>query len=89
MPCNGVFSYFYTKPSTSTKWERKKTYLHKESHIRLFLFCPKYWTKSMWIFCEARTKRSTEGYEQKGQVSIRPFFAIDIFQKQLHIWDQH
>ena len=41
------------------------------------------------FFCEARTKRSVEVYEQKGQVSIRPFFAIDIFQKQLHIWDQH
>ncbi len=41
------------------------------------------------FFCEAQTKRSVEMYEQKGQVSIRPFFAIDIFQKQLHIWNQH
>ena len=41
------------------------------------------------FFSEARTKSSIEVHEQKGRVSIRPFFGIDIFQEQLHIWDQH
>ena len=35
------------------------------------------------FFCEARTKRSVEVYEQKGQVSIRPFFAHQYFPKTI------
>ena len=41
------------------------------------------------FFCKAQTKRNVEVHEQKGQVSIRLFFAYNIFQKQLHILDHH